>query len=230
MDVPNRDELEAELARDLSGALRKIYLRLLQQLGDPPDWRNLDPFFWDAAADDLGRVIEPGLQKIFEAQALIMVGTVPMGVDWALVNRAAVNWARSYGFDLVSRINDTTRAMLQSTIADAFERGLTRGEIVARISPSFGPVRAEMIAVTEVTRASVEGERASVGLLEASTGVKMIPKWETNNDEIAMRCPICWPRHDKVITDDIYPPGHIRCRCWLIYLLPETFTVAPEQW
>jgi hypothetical protein len=230
MDVPERAKLEAALARTLAGALRKIYQRLLEQLGDPPDWRNLSPDFWDLANDDLGRVLEPELQALYQSQALVLAESLPIGVDWALVNEAAVKWARNYTFKLVNQINVNTLKVLQSAIADAYERGLTLGEVMARISPSFGPNRAEMIAVTELTRASVEGERELQRQLAATTGVNMQPWWQTANDEIALSCVICGPRHNTPITDELYPPAHVRCRCWIGYKLPETFTVARERW
>jgi hypothetical protein len=73
----------------------------------------------------------------------------------------------------------------------------------------FSPVRAERIAVTETTRAVVEGERAYVAELERETGQRMVPIWMTANDELV--CPICAPRNEKPITNGDYPPAHPNC-------------------
>jgi hypothetical protein len=71
-----------------------------------------------------------------------------------------------------------------------------------------------MIAVTEVTRASVEGERAQVREL-AAQGVVLVATWQTANDELV--CPVCGPRNGRREGDgwDSPPPAHPRCRCWL---------------
>ncbi len=83
----------------------------------------------------------------------------------------------------------------------------------------FSPVRAERIAVTETTRAVVEGERAYVAELERETGQRMIPIWMTANDERV--CPICAPRNEKPIKDGVYPPGHVGCRCGVGWEFPK---------
>jgi ribosomal protein S2 len=82
------------------------------------------------------------------------------------------------------------------------------------LSSLFGPVRAEIIAITEVTRAAVEGERAMVAEV-AKQGIQMVAVWNTNNDEIV--CPICAPLNQKKQGEawTFPPPAHPRCRCWL---------------
>jgi len=79
----------------------------------------------------------------------------------------------------------------------------------------FGAERAEIIAITETTRAAVEGERGVIAELEQH-GIRMYPVWMTRNDELV--CPICAPRNGKPIqpgneTNGEYPPAHPRCRC-----------------
>jgi hypothetical protein len=73
-----------------------------------------------------------------------------------------------------------------------------------------------MIAITEVTRAAAEGERATVREI-AKEGIKMVEVWQTKNDEIV--CTICGPRHGKKVGDgwsrNDGPPAHPRCRCWI---------------
>jgi hypothetical protein len=83
---------------------------------------------------------------------------------------------------------------------------------------TFGPVRAEMISVTEITRAASQGEQQVAKEL-ADAGINMIPIWQTNEDEIV--CEICMPRNEQEITDNFYPPAHPRCRCWVNYKLPK---------
>lgn len=144
---------------------------------------------------------------------LIEVG---IGIDWGLVNQAVVAWARSYTFDLVKGINNTTQAFLQKAIPAWMESGAPLDELVQTLAPIFGPVRAEMIAVTEVTRAYAEGNLA----VWKESGVVTAKRWMTANDELV--CPICEPLNGMVVELDesgfgdlAAPPAHVRCRCWL---------------
>lgn len=216
-DIPNRDELERRLARQL-GKLNRVHLaRLIEYLGDPPMIENVPYTFWDEAGIELSSVLGPFSEDIYVQSALELMNSQPIGVDWAVVNQAAVDWARDYTFNLVRGINDHSRAALQSTVSAYYERGQTTGDLVSRLSGIFGPVRAEMIAVTEITRAASEGKRV-IGRELNKQGVQMIPIWQTNNDSLV--CSICGPRHNQEITDGMYPPAHPRCRCFHGYEFP----------
>lgn len=211
-DIVNRDELERKLSRQL-GKLNRVQLgRLLEYLGDPPKMENVPVAFWDESGRELAQVLAPFLEDVYVEQSLEMMNSQPIGIDWAVVNQGAVEWASDYSFNLVNGINDTSRRALQSSVSAYYERGQTVGDLTGRLSNIFGPTRAELIAVTEITRAAVEGERAIVRELNKQ-GVQMVPVWQTNND--ALVCSLCDPRHDKVIEDGVYPPLHPRCRCFV---------------
>lgn len=159
-----------------------------------------------------------------------------IGADWALVNEAASAWASQYSYDLVQGITAHTREALQHAVSGFFEEALSRDELVGRISGLFGPVRAEMIAVTEVTRAASEGQQGLVTEV-AGQGIEMVAAWSTRNDELV--CPICGPLHGRdadgyeagrvpywihPVSGERYgkPPAHPRCRCNDNWRLPET--------
>jgi hypothetical protein len=80
------------------------------------------------------------------------------------------------------------------TVAEYFEtQGMTRQDLEDMFSPYFGEVRAGMIAVTEVTRASSLGEQALVDEISAQNpDIIFTPVWETDNDDVV--CEICEPR------------------------------------
>jgi hypothetical protein len=108
---------------------------------------------------------------------------------------------------------------LNEIIPRFYEEQWNLGQLRSDLERYYSPVRAEMIAVTETTRAAVEGERALVDALQKESGIAMVPIWQTSNDERV--CPICGPKHGKPITDGQYPPAHPRCRCWVTYEYPE---------
>ena len=141
----------------------------------------------------------------------------PLSVDWQLANNAAAQWALEYGYDLVRGITDTTRRRLQTEIQRFVTNGETLPQLTGRLEDVFGPVRAEMVAVTEVTRAYAEGNRASW----RESGVIEQREWRTANDELV--CPICGPLAGQIAgLDESFPdgsdgpPAHVRCRCWVV--------------
>jgi hypothetical protein len=130
------------------------------------------------------------------------------------INGRALTWAQTYTYDLVRGINETTAAALR----DAFgvfnsTPGMTRAELEALLEPTFGPVRASMIAVTETTRTASEGVAARQQYLR-DAGYNLTRIWRTNADDLV--CPICGPLNGKAEADWGAvgpPPAHVNCRC-----------------
>ena len=233
-DIPNRDALERQYGRTMAGILRRQMGELLELMGDPPDLSRVPPDFWARHGKEAEAKLRPFGEKVYLEAAERMLTDIPVGVDWALVNEGAMRWANDYTFKLVTDIGETSRRGLQQAVSGYFGEAQTQAELAAQISEFkdrtgrlFGPVRAEMIARTEVTRAAVEGQRATVReadkLLSKYGVAPMIEVWQTRNDELV--CPICGPRHGKEEGDgwtkDDGPPAHPRCRCWTNHKLPK---------
>lgn len=136
-------------------------------------------------------------------------------IDWELANGAAEDWARRYGYDLVSRLVGTTRRRLASEVAEWTRNSETINQLAQRLSGLFDARRARTIAVTEVTRAYAEGNQAAWRESKVING----KRWNTANDELV--CPICGPLNGRVVPlesgfDNIdNPPAHPNCRCWI---------------
>lgn len=216
MDLSNRPDWERKLARAVGRSNQEALKQLLEYLGDPPDLLRVPVGFWNEAGAELLIAIRPILEEIYLYQAEAMLATVPVGVDWALVNGAAARWVREFGGQLIKEITETTRGSVVDAVGNFFEDQLTMGELRGRLERIFGPVRAETIAATEVTRAAVEGERESVRELEKQ-GIQFVEIWQTEYDEKV--CSICGPRHNHPDGDGWSsaidgPPAHPRCRCW----------------
>lgn len=231
MDIVDRNELERKLARVLSKGLRAEMSNLLDLLGDPPDLSRVPNEYWQNGWRSIQKDVEPVLLDVYLTQATNVMLSVGIGVSLDDINHHAVNWARAHTEEVLremwsSRQNITSEILagarqVGEVVAEGYEQGLTIREITERLQPYYSPVRAEMIAVTETTRAVVEGEKAYVEQLERETGQRMIPIWMTANDEIVRRCPICWPRHEKPITNGQFPPAHPRCRCGVGWEFPK---------
>jgi hypothetical protein len=245
-DIPNRDALEAQIAKLLGKYNRQELAKLMELMKNQPMLANVPVEFWNTSQRELVKILMPFSETVYLSAAERMLETIPIGVDWALVNTAAADWARSYSTLLAGQINTTSRGAVASSIRNAiasfFEEGLTMGELEKRLASDpelmklftsdvrdrlgrvYGPRRAAMIARTEVTNVAMQGEVGIVNEL-AREGIHMIAVWQTRNDELV--CPICGPRHGKKKGDGWYSEtaAHPSCRCWVNHEFEEPINV-----
>lgn len=214
MELAGRDEIERRLARKLGRLGQEQVRQVLDMLGNPPKFENITPELWEALGADIQGILQPELEAIFRGQIGQLMVSSGVGVDWGLINARAAEWAREYSYELVKGITNTTRDALRQQVEGFFTDRRTLGDLEASISQLFGPVRAEMIAVTETTRASVQGELAFGEELRV-LGLQSVEVWQTNHDELV--CPICSPLNQRPRGQgwNVPPPAHPRCRCWL---------------
>ena len=168
MDYANRQEREAHLARALSRLGSAQRRQLLALLGDPPKLENLPPQYWDGMHQEFVSLLTPELEGIFVDSAKLMLeGTPSIGVDWSLINRDAADWARghwtlggggttqwSYPMGLAVQFTERRKQELGRLIPAYFEEAWTMGQLREKMDVLFGPIWGEMVASTEVTRAS----------------------------------------------------------------------------
>lgn len=219
MPLFDRNEIERKLARVLGRDLRSEMDKLLGYLGDPPDLSRVPYDYWQTGWKDIQKDVEPILVDTFLAQAESLMGTVAIGADWANVNMVAADWARNHGETILKELFNKTYEGVNKTVPMYFEQGWRYTDLSKALEGYYSPIRAEMIAITETTRAAVEGERALVAELAKESGKEMIPIWLTSNDERV--CPICSPRNEKPIINGRFPPAHPRCRCGVAWEWPK---------
>jgi len=217
-DILNRSIFEEDLATRLAKMFGRQRREIIALLGDPPQLSKIPHEWWSDAAINLQRTVAPVLEDVYLQQAQVVMDTATIGIDWALVNESAVIWSNRYTAELLAKMTATTRRAVASAVEAFYTQGLSITDLKLRLMRTMSPTRAEMVAITEVTRAGAEGERLTALQIASETGVEMIPIWLTANDEKV--CPICGPKHDQRITDGQFPPAHPRCRCWVAYELP----------
>jgi len=212
---PSRDESERRLERIVRGVFGEYAPQALQAVISGGDTEDVL-----AALDaTLRSGITPEITRIAYEEVLRQALEVGIAFDPVVVNAAALDWAQRYAYDLVSGITGTTRDLLRQAIAQYIATpGMTEAQLEALIAPAFGPVRAQMIAVTEVTRAYSQASNLYQRLL-AETGFETTRVWRTRHDERV--CPICGPLEDRPESDwpdDLRagPPAHVNCRCWTV--------------
>jgi SPP1 gp7 family putative phage head morphogenesis protein len=158
--------------------------------------------------------------------------------NWDVINLDAVRYLQTVHKDIVHQINETTQEVVNPLISDWLKSGEPLPKLIKSIEEAgFPKYRANMIGVTEVTRA------VSAGKLDAwgSTGYITTKRWTTARDERV--CPICGALHGKIVSIDanfsltaadakseedlllryleraggeltyMMPPAHPNCRC-----------------
>jgi len=134
-------------------------------------------------------------------------------VDWDMVNQKVLQYAKDYRYSLIKGITETTQEQTQQAITDWMLEGSPLDALTSRLELIYdNPVRAEMIATTEVTRLFAEGNRQA---WETTGFVNQMVIQTAEDDRV---CPICSPlsgTHISVADHDAIPPFHVRCRCWL---------------
>jgi len=210
----NRDELETTFAARLSKAMRTIKNLLLTALGKDVVAANVTNDVWDTVSKEYTAAAIPALENTFVTATFTMMDAAA-GIAVDGVNERAASWAAQYGYDLVRGITDNDRKYLQTAVESFYRDGLTLGDLTDKVARQYSPVRAEMIAVTETTRAAVEGDRYYVQEL-GKLGAKMRGIVETNVDERV--CPVCGGKQGADVMTAGYPPYHPRCRCTVRYV------------
>jgi hypothetical protein len=165
---------------------------------------------------DLRTALLSDLADVALASMTGMAKELRYGIDPARVTTAASEWAKQYTYQLVNGLTQTSQAALQQVVSDMLSTvGMTREQVAQALAPVFGPARAEMIAVTEITRAASAGVELTRKEI-AKAGIEMGRVWQTNNDELT--CPVCGGLNGKPEAEwnrqyPDGPPAHPNCRC-----------------
>lgn len=218
---------EEQIQRAVQGGLsaqQEALLDLLARSDFDPTPADLDRF-WRGEDEALLDALRPALTQVAtERAALAATASGQMGT-FNLINQTVSDWVDSYYIDpdglvhgSVPNLNLTSRTRFASAFLD-WHRGELGGraeglpQLVNALTATFGPARAESIAVTETTRVFVQAQR----LVEADNPYTVAFRWLTAADE--MVCPVCGPQHGQVRRKSegygggVDIPAHPRCRC-----------------
>ena len=218
-----RDEAET----DMADALEKMLAKWRRRFADALLANETPPYEEFQAA--LDSVLHVRVTRVMVNEALKLGTSTGVHFDPAIINTEALNWANAYTYNLVKELRGTTQdaltavqEKLQGQLRDVLGQwqttpGMTRENLEALLEPTFGQPRAEMIAITEVTRAASAATNAYQERIGKDAGIRMVRRWQTRNDE--RTCEICGPLNQLLEdqwADELPdgPPAHPRCRCW----------------
>jgi SPP1 gp7 family putative phage head morphogenesis protein len=225
---PSPDEIRRKHERIITTDMKAYFgdelVRIRKAIGKK-ELTDIANAFWEHEDDILWKLLLKRLLASALSGAMIALdGLMEMGigVEWALVNQAAVQWASKYSYQLARSINDTSQKFLQSAIPEWINSGSPLDVLIEQLTPTFGEVRANLIGVTEVTRSYAEGNL----ITWKESGVVSGSRWMTGEDELV--CPLCEPLAGTISGIDengftteeggegvTAPPLHPGCRCYL---------------
>lgn len=234
-----RKTFERRLLAAFAGAMASRSPELLRLLGSQPDVSHVPATFWAGLDRQLVAAIGPVITDMATTSALGLGASAGISskVNWSLVNQRAASWSSRYTYQLVSGIDSTTRKMLQTEINRFFKDSAidlktlagTIEQDIPELVTKLGQVvtsraRADMIAITEATRAAAEGEQALIDQIKQDNPrVLVVDVFLSSKDEHV--CPkICIPlngvRGDgrgnfkNPLDGKFYRiPAHVVCRC-----------------
>lgn len=209
----SRMDAEGELADALGDMLGEWLGRFIRAITGKADMP------WAEFEAALNKALLPQIVAAMTEEVLRQSVAVGVGLEVGTVNVAALDWARTYTYDLIKGLTDTTRKTVQGAVTSFLETpGMTRGDLEKLLSTAFSESRASAIAVTEVTRASSQAAAWYQQEL-AKSGLTMNRRWYTLADERV--CPICGPLHGQL--ESVWaarfpdgPPAHPNCRCSVV--------------
>lgn len=199
--TPERADVEQAVAalREASAGLRDGMVDLLVEAGNLGARVGLEQA---ARVLGMGKALPgPGERKPAEINL----------TNWDLVNQAVLAWVLGSGdgfghgyVDVVTRAMVMNReAHVRMAMAEWIRNGLPLRALIDALRPMFDGDRAEMVAVTEVTRAFARGNI----IAWRESGVVTGMEWATANDERV--CPICAPLGGLIVDEEGVEPVSI---------------------
>lgn len=172
--------------------------------------------FWKTEQRELLAVLLPLLTEAARAG----IANVPLLFNRELANEHAAQWARQSTDDLLELLGTSQQRVVGKILDDWIQQpGADMGQLAQALRANFSAERADLIAVTEVTRAYANGNKIAY----QQAGVTHW-RWRTNRD--ALTCPVCGPLNNQVFAIGAVagyfrgvpftePPVHPGCRCWV---------------
>lgn len=187
-----RMKAEREIKRKIQKILSKYEGRAARSVKQGKE------FDYAGMADELRTAVLPELSSLMVDNTLRLSVDTGISFDPAVINTEALRWAREFSTEWAQGLSETTRKQLQEAMSAFIQTpGMTMGDITRLIEPAFGPVRADMIASTEVTRAYSMATNETQALLRAETpDLTTTRVWNTMEDER-----VCFPAWTMVDTE-----------------------------
>jgi len=188
--------------------------------------------FWQSELERLWSDFQSQIDSLEKQIKLSLQLTNPViGVNLHQFDPNLLEFLATYGFEMVSGINESTAKSLREIFDEYIRGGYPHSWLVKRIQQAgiFSADRVKKIAMTESTRIYAQ---TNLRVWNKTPWVQG-KKWFTAMDEKV--CPICGGLEGKVVekmvsfsVDVDNPPAHVNCRCAIRPVVDmDLYRVAP---
>lgn len=178
----------------------------LKALIDVPE----DGDFWDKQRGAFVGVMGGETNGLL-TEGIDQASRLGLAVDFEMANQQVLDYARTFNNDWWNKLSTTTRNGLRTAIGTHIESGAPLPVLRNNLIPLFGKKRAEMIAATETTRLFAEGNRIAY----RQAGVTEVEFRTVADNAVCPDCSSLDGQRYPTDMQEIVPPIHARCRCWL---------------
>lgn len=188
IQMPTRDSLQSDFARDLSRLSSKHRRELERHLGRPPNINNVPPEFWAKVQQQTEDEIASSLLLIF----LLIANS--FGVDRGKATVRAQAFASRRSIDIGARFIAHTQDRIARASRIWVERAngdlpISRDDVKIKTASVLGPTRAANIAATEATEASTQAMHLASADQTERTGRRTTLIWRL--DPACNHCTFC---------------------------------------
>jgi SPP1 gp7 family putative phage head morphogenesis protein len=143
-------------------------------------------------------------------------------INFSTKNISLAGWALDQIGSTYPGLTDEQKGRLRQAISIFIQTPeFTIGHVMKSLSADFDEQTAELVAITEITRAyGYKAQKDGESRRSQFPDVPVEKTWFTNNDDRV--CPICRGLHGKTVDIDqsfsegvFLPPAHAGCRCWM---------------
>jgi uncharacterized protein with gpF-like domain len=163
---------------------------------------------------------------------------IPEGISFSLRNPRAIAYLREHGAELITGIDETTRATIHDILVQGRQEGWSYDKIAKAIRERFEEfgaptpykhlrTRAHLVAVSETGNAYEEAS-FQAAMRMAGEGLAMEKMWMNVGDELVSEGCLANTAVGWIPIDQPFPSGHTRplryeaCRCTALYRRDKT--------
>lgn len=193
------------------------------------DWGPLFDQAVSKTIDLFSGAIGEAAEEALLAGARVAIADLELGISFSLKNPRALAYVRTVGADKVTRINDTTRAVVKALIEQAVGEGWSYNRTARAIIERFREFavgkpqehiasRAHLVAVTEAGDAYEAGNFMPIQDLMGA-GIEMEKAWDTMGDAKVSDGCLANEAEGWIPADQLHASGHLHplrfpgCRC-----------------
>lgn len=229
--LADRSDFESSIVAELAPIFQDQYARAASALASATNTApSLSTIPYAEFQSALERAMTNQLFSVFTAAGTALIIGNALAITAGSFETRARQWSEGYARELAAQIITTSQRMTGEvwSVARGDQRKIEQGLQMVYLSPA----RLNVIAATEVTRATSMAEHTVIFFFRHDERPRLVAVWRTQEDAPGVPdervCEFCAPfdRHGREVWGARYPfgpPAHANCRCFMTWVAAEEF-------